>query len=287
MYPNPPQNPRRAREGKPFFGKLQALEGPLTPLWEGGGSEILGEKPRSPAAFCLLEKAKAPLLEGGIFFIYSSTRPHSQPKQVSTYMRIYNPPNLFLLPVNWPCVPRFWPGGTPWLPCAAGHAVVGPVWPDRAGGGRLAPQCPREDHPPPGTFGHRHTGLPTPLCSSLATYVPLSGKDLEARGPPPGGAKAGPQAGKTWGVRSRLSVHVAKGTLLRTPPGIRYPDGSPKAHLFAWSPPLVRVVYPRALRVSPYGQHDETPLRFHYPTPPAFIRGPQPRPAGRAQRFPR
>ncbi len=67
---------------------------------------------------------------------------------------------------------------------------------------------------------------------------------------PPVSAEAGPQV-ESWGVRSRLSVHVAKGTLLRTPPGIRYPDGSPKAHLLAWSPPLVRATYPRALGVSP------------------------------------
>jgi hypothetical protein len=58
---------------------------------------------------------------------------------------------------------------------------------------------------------------------------------------------------------------------------IRYPVWEPlRFSLFAWSPPLVRVAYPRALRVSPYGQHDEMTLRFHHPTPPAIVRDPHP-----------
>ena len=58
---------------------------------------------------------------------------------------------------------------------------------------------------------------------------------------------------------------------------IRYPVWEPlRFSLFAWSPPLVRVAYPRALRVSPCGQHDEMTLRFHHPTPSAIIRVPQP-----------
>jgi hypothetical protein len=159
-------------------------------LSEGSGSEILGEKPRSSAAFCLLEKSKSPPpKEGGVPHYLESQHPHSQLKQISTYTRTRIHPNPFPPSGrNWPCVPRFWPGGAPWLPCTAGHAVVGPVWPDRAGGGRLAPRCPRRLHPPPGTVGHRHTGLPTPLCSSLAAYVPLSGKGLEAPEAPPGSA---------------------------------------------------------------------------------------------------
>jgi len=78
-----------------------------------------------------------------------------------------------------------------------------------------------------------------------------------------------------------LSLHDTTGQ-------IRYPVWEPlRFSLFAWSPSLVRVAYPRALRVSPYGQHDEMMLRFHHPTSSAIARGPQPRPAADAQRLPR
>ena len=76
--PHLPPKPRGSREGRPFFGKLQALEGPLTPLWEGGGSEILGEKPRSPAAF---QSESPPPKEGGVPHYLESQHPHSRPKR--------------------------------------------------------------------------------------------------------------------------------------------------------------------------------------------------------------
>jgi hypothetical protein len=163
-----------------------------------------------------------------------------------------------------------------------------PVWPDHAGGGRLAPRCPREDPPSPGTVGHRHGRgyQPRYACQTPPTSR-VRGKASRLEALPPGGAKAGPQV-ESWGVRSRLSALVAEMTSLHDTAGQQVPRWEPfQFSLLAWSPPLVRVAYPRALRVSPYGQHDEMTLRFHYPTPPAFIRGPQPRPAGRAQRIPR
>jgi hypothetical protein len=59
-------------------------------LSEGSGSEILGEKPRSSAAFCLLEKSKSPPpKEGGVPHYLESQHPHSQLKQISTYTRIH------------------------------------------------------------------------------------------------------------------------------------------------------------------------------------------------------
>jgi hypothetical protein len=62
------------------------------------------------------------------------------------------------------CVPPVVAWGAPWLPCAAGHAVVGPVRPDRAGGGRLAPPMPQGGPPSPRHLWPPPTGLPTPLC---------------------------------------------------------------------------------------------------------------------------
>jgi hypothetical protein len=62
---------------------------------------------------------------------------------------------------------------------------------------------------------------------------------------------------------------------LRDTTGHQVPRWEPRwFRLVAWSPPLVRVAYPRALRVSPYGQHDEMTLRFHHPTSSAINRAP-------------
>jgi hypothetical protein len=89
-------------------------------------------KTRLPAAFRPLEKAKAPLLEGGIFFIiYTPT----QPAQVSTYapthaskprsqplfssfrLRLAVCPPVLAWGAPWlaPCG-----RAAPWLPCVAG-----------------------------------------------------------------------------------------------------------------------------------------------------------------------
>jgi hypothetical protein len=157
------------------------------------------------------------------------------------------------------------------LPCAAGHAVVGPVWPDRAGGGRLAPPMPQGGPPSP---RHRWpppwTGSPTPLCVNFRLRPAFGEEPRGARGPPPGGAKAGPQV-ESWGVRSRLSAHIAEMSPSTTPPGT---SGTPMgAALVAYSPGLPRWhdrLFLRALRVSPYS------TGFRRPTPPAIVRDPHP-----------
>jgi hypothetical protein len=155
-------------------------------LSEGSGSEILGEKPRSSAAFCLLEKSKSPPpKEGGVPHYLESQHPHSQLKQISTYTRTRIHPNPFPPSGrNWPCVPRFWPGGAPWLPCTAGHAVAGPVWPDHAGGGRLAPPMPARRPTLPQTplaTAHRVT---SPVVSQTPPTSRVQGRAPRLEAPP-------------------------------------------------------------------------------------------------------
>ncbi len=165
--------------------------------------------------------------------------------------------------------PQLWPGERRGWPIRQGRAVAGPVRPDHTGGSRLAPRCPREDPPSPGTFGHRHR-VTNPVMSTRLLRPAFGEEPRGARGPPPGGAKAGPQV-ESWGVRSRLSALVAGLMSLHDTTGHQVPRWEPlRFRLFAWSPPLVRAL----ISLRPLGF--PVPRRFRRTTPPAFVRAPNP-----------
>jgi hypothetical protein len=203
-----------------------------------------------------------------------SQHPHGQPKQVHlrTHARIQlqNPASSFHPQLAMcPPVPA---RGAPWLPCTAGHAVVGPVWPDRAGGGRLAPPMPQGGPPSPRHRWPPPYGATNPVMFITRRLRPAFGEEPRgARGPPQAVPKAGPQV-ESWGVRSRLSALVEMMMSLHDTTGqIRYPDGSRFG--LAYSPGLPRWhdrLFLRALRVSPYS------TGFRRPTPPAIVRDPHP-----------
>jgi hypothetical protein len=149
--------------------------------------------------------------------------------------------------------------------------------PDRAGGGRLAPPMPQGGPPSPRHRWPPPTGLPAPLYLKRRLRPAFREGPRGSRPSPQAVPKAGPGV-EAPGCRSRLSAHIAEMLSLHDTTGhVRYPAWEPcQFRLVAWSPSLARVAYPRALRVSPYGQHDEMMLRFHHPTSSAIVRDPHP-----------
>jgi hypothetical protein len=139
----------------------------MTPLLEGGVVGDIRGKTRLPATFCPLEKAKAPLLEGGTYL--QNLKPFSatptQPAQTFTYARMhassFNPLSL-LSPATGRVSPSCGLGCRGW-PRVAGPRRGCPVWPGytvavavwwpppslEAGSGRLGLRDPGGESPPP------------------------------------------------------------------------------------------------------------------------------------------
>jgi len=225
------------------------------------------------------KKAKAPPPRGGAHHEHYLANTHTASPNRFTYARMHAFSYSPLPPFGY---------GWPWVPsCGLGDAVVALCGRARRGWSCAGPRRRRPSSasvpilggPPTlgGTWPPPWTGLPTPLMSNAA-YVPRSGKDLEALEAPPRQC-----------LRPALRVEAPRVPVQAFGPGrrdvalrdttghLRYPDGSRVG--LAYSPGLPRWhdrLFLRALRVSPYGQHDETALRFRRSTPSAIIRGPHP-----------